>query len=85
MAEPKEDPVRLRQCLNALAEASGHDVFRFETKTTKTGMLFLITASRQTSEVDVARLIASELVKYYEHISLDTSTIEDDGPEDSRG
>lgn len=77
MANQKEDPVRLRECLNALAEASGHDVFRFETKSTKTGMLFMITASRLTSEVDIARLIASELVKYYEHVTLDTATIEE--------
>ena len=85
MADTREDPVRLRQCLNALAEASGHDVYRFETKTTKTGMQFMITASRQTSEVIIARLIAGELVKHYEYVSLDTSTIEDDGPEDNRG
>jgi len=83
VADTREDPVRLRQCLNALAEASGHDVYRFETKTTKTGMQFMITASRQTSEANIARLIARELVEYYEHISLDTSTLEDDGPEEN--
>lgn len=75
MADPKEDPIRLRECLNALAEACGHDVFRFEVKTTKSGQQFIITASRQASERDIAILIADELVKRYEHVELDTKPI----------
>jgi hypothetical protein len=72
----QEDPVRLRECLNALSEACGHDVFRFETVTTKTGMRFVITASRQVAEVDIAILIATELRKFYDKVELDTEGLE---------
>lgn len=73
----REDPVRLRKCLNALADACGHDVFRFETIVSKTGHTFTITCSRKVAEKDIALIIAAELRKHYEKVELDAAGIEE--------
>lgn len=58
----RESPERLRQCLEALSEACGHDVFRLELKALADGNIRLIlTCSRKTSERTVAELLAAEL------------------------
>lgn len=72
----REDPVRLRQCLTALSEACGHDVFRFEVLRQKSGWRFIITASKQTREEDIALLIAAKLRELFNKIDIDTSEIE---------
>jgi hypothetical protein len=72
----REDPKRLRDCLNALSEACGHDVFRFETIVTKTGHTFTITCSREVAEKDIALIIAAELRKHYEKVELDAGELE---------
>ena len=83
VADAPTDPKRLRDCLQALSDACGHDVFRFEVKTTDEGHRFIITAPRDVQEVTIAKLIASELSKLYAEIKLDASGL--DGPEDTRG
>lgn len=69
----REDPKRLRECLAALSEACGHDVFRFETLSTKTGLKFVITCSNKAKEETIAILIAHELRRQYEKVELDVS------------
>jgi hypothetical protein len=67
VAEPKpvpEDPVRLRECLEALSEACGHDVFRVETVFKPGGgYRVILTCSREVRELDVARILAAELIR----------------------
>ncbi|HKY40682.1 MAG TPA: hypothetical protein VJN18_32325 [Polyangiaceae bacterium] len=56
-----EDTKRLRECLNALSEACGHDVFRIEMVDTGKGWRLIITCSKENSELSIAKLIAAEL------------------------
>lgn len=68
--EIPENPARLRDCLNALAAACGHDVFRVEVTTTvsktkgESSCLVLVTSSRQDSEHDIAKVIVHELARF---------------------
>lgn len=58
----KEDPVRLRECLEALSEACGHDVFRVQVSAVGGGNVTLVvTCSRKVQEKQIAKLLASEL------------------------
>lgn len=79
-----EDAVRLRDCLEALSEACGHDVFRLQTDVLPNGSTrVIITCSRQVKEMDVAKLLADELIR----ATGDRKWSEppDDGPEETRG
>ncbi len=59
----KEDPVRLRECLEALSDACGHDVFRVQTTGAGRNITLIITCSRKVQEEVIAKLLASELVR----------------------
>jgi len=79
-----EDPVRLRECLEALSDACGHDVFRVQTDVgPKGGVRVIITCSRQVKELDVAKILADELIRATGGAKWDE--VPDDGPEETRG
>lgn len=59
----REDTARLRQCLEALSEACGHDVFRLQFSSSGPDCVLILTCSRQAKEQDVATLIASEFIR----------------------
>lgn len=59
----KEDPVRLRQCLEALSEACGHDVFRVQVTAVGRDVTLIVTCGRRVQEDVIAKLLASELVR----------------------
>jgi hypothetical protein len=56
-----EDATRLRECLAALSEACGHDVFRLETIATNYGTRIILTCSNKTKEADIGQILALEL------------------------
>lgn len=56
----KEDATRLRDCLEALATACGHDVFRLESVVTRSGVKVILTCSRKQSEAEVGKILAAE-------------------------
>lgn len=59
----KEDPVRLRECLEALSDACGHDVFRVQVTGVGKDVTVIVTCSRKVQEDTIAKLLASELVR----------------------
>lgn len=59
----KEDPIRLRECLEALSDACGHDVFRVQVTGAGTSCTLIVTCSRRVQEETIAKLLASELVR----------------------
>lgn len=72
-----EDPKRLRECLNALSEACGHDVYRFEVVSSAKGLRFIITCSKETSEETIAVLIAAKLRENLaKNVQLNTDEID---------
>lgn len=57
-----ENPVRLRECLTALARAAGTDATRFEFSKSETGNLVIfVTSSRHESEEAIARAVVDAL------------------------
>lgn len=59
----KEDPRRLRECLEALSEACGHDVFRVQVTGAGRNVTLVLTCSRRVQEEVIAKLLASELTR----------------------
>lgn len=59
----KEDPVRLRECLEALSDACGHNVFRVQVTAVGKDVTLVVTCSRRVQEDVIAKLLASELVR----------------------
>ncbi len=79
-----EDPVRLRECLEALSDACGHDVFRLQTDVQPGGgVRLIITCSREVKEQDIAALLAAELIRATGNAKWSEPI--DDGPEETRG
>ncbi len=61
-----ESAKRLRECLTALAEASGTDVHRCELYVTETGGLrVIVTSSRHDSEEKIAELLGRGLKAFF--------------------
>lgn len=61
---PVEDPIRLRECLTALSQACGHDVYRCELTITNGTPRVIITCSNEAKEVDVAQMIGEALTPW---------------------
>ena len=59
----KDDPVRLRECLEALSDACGHDVFRVQVTGAGSDVTLIVTCSRKVQEDVIAKLLASELTR----------------------
>jgi hypothetical protein len=59
----KENPVRLRECLEALSSACGHDVFRVQVTGAGREVSLIVTCSRKVQEGAIAKLLAQELIR----------------------
>ena len=59
----KEDPIRLRECLEALSDACGHDVSRVQVTKSGGDVTVIVTCSRKAQAETIAKLLASELVR----------------------
>jgi len=73
----EESPVRLRECLDALARASERDIYRVEIVATRTGLKLFVTASPDIHEEAIVRRILAELRPYFE--VLQSAQPEEDG------
>lgn len=60
----RESATRLRECLNALALATEHDVFRCEIVSSRGRLRIIVTSSRESREEPIAGLIAAHLGQY---------------------